>query len=423
MSEVSLGSDAEAGEAASAVPARRRFVPDNPILRRLGFVTLVNTFGDGLFMTIGVLYFTRIVGLPVGEVGLGLTIAGGFGIAAGVVAGKAADRRAPKPLMITLLATEALGMLVYPVISSLWLFLGMVSVVAFMDRSVSTVRSALTARVVTGAERVQGKAFQQAVGNVGIGAGSAVAAIALQADTRTAYVSLILVDAATFLVAALIIARIPMRYAAPAKKDPGAPPLRSPWRDRRYLTFIGLNSVIYLQFCLLEVGVPLWVVRETNAPRYLVSVILIINTALVVVAQMRASRGMEDQQRAARGLRRSGLLLAGACLAYACSHGLPAALAAGVLIVAAVVQTLGELLGSAAGFALSFELADPAAPGAYLGANNSGTSAALMLGPLVITSTAIRFGAPGWIALAALFAVVGLLAVPALRPAPRSPAP
>jgi MFS family permease len=417
VSEVGLGSDAAAGQAASATTARLRFVPDNPILRRLGFVTLVNTFGDGLFMTIGVLYFTRIVGLPVGEVGLGLTIAGGFGIAAGVVAGKAADRWAPKPLMITLLTAQALGMLVYPVISSLWLFLGMVSIVAFMDRSVSTVRSALTARVVSGAERVQGKAFQQAVGNFGIGAGSAVAAIALQADTRTAYVSLILVDAATFLVAALIIATIPMRYGSPAKPDPGAPPLRSPWRDRRYLTFIGLNSLIYLQFCLLEVGVPLWVVRQTNAPRYLVSVILIINTALVVLAQMRASRGMEDQQRAARGLRRSGFLLACACLAYACSHGLPAAPAALVLIVAAVVQTLGELLGSAAGFALSFELADPAAPGAYLGATSSGTSAALMLGPVVITSSVIRFGAPGWIVLAALFAVVGAVAVPALRPA------
>jgi MFS family permease len=397
-------------------PARRRNIaPGSPILRRLAVITLVDTFGDGLFLTIGVLYFTRVVGLPAGQVGLGLTIAGGCGVIAGILCGRIADRWPAKPLMIALLVIQALGMLAYPTIGSFWVFLVLACLVGFVDRGVSAVRSALIARSVAGPERVQGKAFLRAVTNVGMGAGSGVAAIALQADTRAAYIALIVIDAATFVVAAVLLSGLQVQPPAPAAKTAEARPPRSPWRDRRYLTFVLLNSVMTLQFCILEIGVPLWVVRATSAPRYLVSVLFILNTVLVVLLQMRASRGMEEPLRASRGFRLAGFLVAASCLAYGCAHGLPPAFGVAALLAAGVAQTLGEVLSSAAGWALSFELADPDAPGAYQGVFGSGSSAATMIGPVVITESAIRFGMAGWAGLAALFALTGVLLVPVIR--------
>ncbi len=392
----------------------RNIAPSSPIMRRLAVITLVDTFGDGLFFTIGVLYFTRIIGLPAGQVGLGLTIAGGCGVIAGVLFGRIADRWPAKPLMIGLLVIQALGMLAYPMIGSFWTFLVLARLVGFVDRGVSAVRSALTARSVAGPERVRGKAFLQVVANVGMGAGSGVAAIALQADTRAAYVALIAIDAATFVVAAVLLSGLQVKPLALATRTADVRPQRPPWRDRRYLVFVLLNSVMSLQFCILEIGVPLWVVRATTAPRYLVSVLFILNTVLVVLLQMRASRGMEEPLRASRGFRLAGFLLAASCRAYGCARGLPPALAVAALLVAGVAQTLGEVLSSAAGWALSFELADPAAPGAYQGVYGSGASAAMMIGPVVITDSAIRFGVPGWAGLAALFALAGVLLVPVI---------
>jgi MFS family permease len=393
----------------------RNVAPSSPIMRRLAVITLVDTFGDGLFLTIGVLYFTRIVGLPAGQVGLGLTIAGGCGVIAGVLFGRSADRWPAKPLMIGLLVIQAAGMLAYPMIGSFWVFLVLACLVGFVDRGVSAVRSALIARSVAGPERVRGKAFLRAVTNVGMGAGSGVAAIALQADTRAAYVALIAIDAATFVVAAALLSGLQVKPLALAARTADARPPRSPWRDRRYLVFVLLNSVMTLQFSILEIGVPLWVVRATTAPRYLVSVLFILNTVLVVLLQMRASRGMEEPLRASRGFRLAGFLVAASCLAYGCARGLPPAFAVAALLAAGVAQTLGEVLCSAAGWALSFELADPDAPGAYQGVYGSGASAAMMIGPVVITESAIRFGLPGWAGLAALFALTGVLLVPVIR--------
>jgi Na+/melibiose symporter-like transporter len=401
----------------SPVPpaGRRKIVPGSPILRRLAMITLVDTFGDGLFLTIGVLYFTRVVGLPAGQVGLGLTIAGGCGVIAGVLCGRIADRWPAKPLMIVLLVIEALGMLAYPMIGSFWIFLALACLVGFVDRGVSAVRSALIARSVAGPERMQGKAFLRTIANVGIGVGSGVAAIALQADTRAAYIALIVVDAATFVVAALLLSGLRVQPHAPTAKTAEVRPPRSPWRDRRYLIFVLLNSAMSLQFSILEIGVPLWVVRATSAPRYLVSVLFILNTVLVVLLQMRASRGMEDPLRASRGFRLAGFLVAASCLAYGYAHGLSPAFAVAALLAAGVAQTLGEVLSSAAGWALSFELADSQAPGAYQGVYGSGTSAVMMIAPVVITESAIRFGMAGWAGLAALFALTGVLLVPVIR--------
>jgi hypothetical protein len=65
-----------------------------------GLAVLANTFGFGLVVTSSVLYFTRVVHLPVGRVGLGLTIAGLIGLAAGIPIGDLADRgRADPPLI------------------------------------------------------------------------------------------------------------------------------------------------------------------------------------------------------------------------------------------------------------------------------------------------------------------------------------
>ncbi|MFD0527610.1 hypothetical protein ACFQ1I_11025 [Kitasatospora arboriphila] len=72
--------------APAASRASSRLLHPDPTVRRLAAITLVNTLGNGLFMTLGALYFTRMLGLPAAQVGIGLTAAGLCGVLIGVPA-------------------------------------------------------------------------------------------------------------------------------------------------------------------------------------------------------------------------------------------------------------------------------------------------------------------------------------------------
>lgn len=440
--------------------AHQRLLHPEPVVRRLSWLVLVNTVGNGLFMTISALYFTRVAGLGVGQVGAGLTAAGLCGVAASIPAGRAADRWGSRRVLMVLSIVDAAGMASFTLVHSFAVFLPVVCAETALDRGAAAVRNALYADALPRETRVQARAYLRAVTNVGIGAGAALAAVALWADTRGAYVAAILVNAGTFVGVAVILPRIPMARgagsgaagggagsgaaggAAPGGTGSGGAGAgsavagsrtalgaggprtavtrpRSALRDTPYLAVSALNALLTLQFAVLNVGIPLWVVRETHAPRAIVAAAMILNTVLVVVFQVRATRAMRDPRSAARACRRAGFMLAGACLVIALSHGLPAAAAATVLLAAVVLETAGEVFSQAGGWLLSYDLADPAAAGAYQGVFNAGASAGLMAGPAVVT-TAVAHGPLGWTLPAALFALSGAAMLPAARHAERT---
>jgi MFS family permease len=388
------------------------------MVRRLALSALVDRFGNGLFMTTSVLFFTRSVGLSVGQVGLGLTIAGGCGVAASIPAGHAADRWDPRRLFVWLALVEAAGMLSYAGVHSMWTFLLVACLVEGAMQASSTVRNTLIAVALPPEQRALTRSYLRVATNLGIGAGSAVGAIALQLDTRTAYLSLIDLDALTFLVSAALLVWLPL-VALPHHMGDRRGRLRA-LTDGPYLAITALNAVMILQFGIFNVGLPLWIAGHTHAPRILVAVVLVLNTALIVLLQMRATRRIDTIQRAARAAWHSGLLIGVACLVYAASGSAGAWAATIVLVVGSIVQTFGEMLSAASGWTLSYDLAAPDAPGAYQGVFNGGFAAGQMLAPLVITVTAIHLGGIGWLILAAAFAATGAAMVPVTRWAVRT---
>lgn len=407
-------------EATVPTPARNRLLHPDPTVRRLATITLMNCLGNGLTMTLGVLFFTRVLGFGAVQVGVALTAAGLCGVLAGVPAGRAADRWGSKPVLVLLVSGEALGVASYVLVHSYALFVPLACLVAALDRGSAAVRNALYAEVLPADKRVAGRAYLRVVTNVGIGAGTAAAAFALQADTRGAYVVAILVDAVSFAVVALMYAAlvVPPRQVAPktAGERTGNPALR----NRPFLAVTVLNSLLGLQFALLEVGVPLWVVEHTDAPRVLVAGSLIVNTVLVVLLQVRATRGTEQPAAAARIFRRGGLMIAISCVLLGLAAGLPG-WAAAVLIVAGVVfQTLSEISCQAAGWALSYDLAGEGNHGAYQGVFNSGLAAAMMLGPVLVTTVVITNGLFGWILIGALMLAAAVAMPPTVRWAQRT---
>ncbi|MFF7592573.1 MFS transporter [Kitasatospora purpeofusca] len=410
--------------------ASRLLHPD-PTVRRLARITLLNTVGSGLSLSVGVLFFTRFLGLSAGRLGVALTAAGLCGVLASVPAGRAADRWGARPVLVVLVTLTGLGTAGYTLVDGYPAFVALACLVSAADRGGAAVRNALYAEVLPADKRVAGRAYLRVVTNVGICLGTGIGAIALQVDSRAGYLTAILADAASYLAVAVLYRRlrVPGWSGAPSGKAVGpvgavgaveegavGAKRRNPaLRDGPFLVVTALGSVLALQFAMLEVGVPLWIVQQTDAPRITVAGTLIVNTVLVIAFQVRATRGTGHPAAAARACGRSGLILAASCLVIGLAHGTPAALAAMVVLVGVALQAVGEVLGQAGTWALSYDLAGERGHGAYQGVFNAGMSAALMIGPAVVSTAVIGHGLVGWAALGALLAGAGLAMGPAVR--------
>jgi hypothetical protein len=286
-----------------------------------------------------------------------------------------------------------------------------------LDKATNAVRQALVARTLAAAQRVQGRAYLRSITNVGIGAGSAVAGIAIAIDTRPAYLTLVLVDAMTFLLTAGVLRGLPQTGADDRRTGGG---MLVALRDRPFVVITLLNAVLSTHFAILEIGLPLWVDRHTSAPTWCVAGLFLINTGSVVLFQVRASRAAVDVKSSAIAMRRGALLLAASYLVFALSQGRSPVPAVLILVVASFVNVAGELQQSAGSWGLGFGLPPEHAQNQYQGLYSTGFAAASMLGPILVTSTAIAHGAIGWLVLAAGFAVAGLAGVPAAHWAYRS---
>jgi MFS family permease len=377
----------------------------------------VDSIGTGLFLTVSVLFFTRFAGLSAGSVALGLSLAGLAAMIGAVPLGSLGDRFGHRRVWVLLTVVQMVVFAAYPFVRTFPEFVTLATVASLAEVGGSPLRGAFLSRIAGPEQRVRARAYNQAVYNAGWALGALGAGVALGVGTRAAYVSLVLADAASFAVAAVILLTLP--DAPPAPKGPSARP-RSVLRDSRYLAFCVLNGLLMTYGAILTVGLPLWIVRRTHAPAWTVAGTFLISTLLVVTLQVRASRGLDTVPGAARGARRAGALLLAACLVFACTGLLPAPAAVVVLGAGCVLLALGEMLQSAGAWSLSYGLAPEDRQGEYLGAFAMGTRIYDSLGPILVASAILGLGQFGWVLLGLLYAGLGLALSVAARWAARA---
>ena len=370
--------------------------------------TLVNTAGDGLYIAGSALFFTRGLGLPVAQVGLGLTCAGLLGLTAGIPLGRLADRRGPREVLIVIQLVQAVAIGSYVLVGrSLWAFVVVATICIAGMQGADAAKGALVGRLAS-KDPVGLRALLQSVSNIGISIGTVLAGFALAAGSHVAYQSLMLGDAASFLGGALLLLAVPRMDAA--RKQTAAIG-RNGWlalRDRPYLALTAANCVMALQYFVLAFAMPLWVIGHTRAPRWLVSPMLLSNTVLIVLLQVRFSRSAKTTGGGARSIRRAGVVLAGAMVLYSLASGAGEPTAILILLAAVVAHTVGELLQSAGAFGISYGLAPESALGEYLGVYGLGIGICRAVAPGVLAATCLAHGRSGWLFIGGLFVLSGL---------------
>ncbi|GLY33333.1 MFS transporter [Kineosporia sp. NBRC 101731] len=390
--------------------------PDHLTTRALTAATMASATANGVFYTVSALFFTRVAGLPATTVGLGLTIAGAVGVAGSFGAGRACDRFGARRVLLIATAGQALALLLYTGARETLSFTVIACAAVGLRAVQGTARQTLLAVAFPGPDRVAVRARLRVVTNIFIGLGAVLGGAALIVDSTYAYTTALVAVAVLSGLACLPIRALstPEAVTLPRRAGEG-----SPLQDRRYLLVTGLNSLMAMQFGLSNVGLPLWVAFHTEAPTVTVSGLLLLNTVLVALLQVRVARGTDDVVTAARAVALAGVLLALACGLYAGAGWVGAAGAVILLVLAATVQAVAEMRGEAGSWGLAFELADPRRPGAYQGVSQTGYALGAMLAPLVITATAIDHGTVGWAVLAGMFVAAGGLTLLVVTSTPR----
>ncbi|MFG2618873.1 MFS transporter [Streptomyces sp. NPDC048507] len=398
----------------------------SPTVRALLITALVNATGTGAFMSGSVLYFSNHLEIPAGTVGLTLSVCALLTLFTTVPASLLLERFGVKQTLIFLHLFRAGGYSAYLLVDSPASFIALTLVLTIVDRLANPASQALLAAVLPAGQRVEIMAWRHAAGNVGVGLGSLAVAVAISVSPSLGYPLVMLLDGASFLVAAALLIKIPApeRAAAPQR---GSALFTRRWPGRTYLAFTGISAFFLLSDALMTVALPLWVSERADIAVGTVGVLFLINTAVTVVLQPRLSRGLTGAAAAGRALVQAGCVLAAGATAFLIGDLTRAGAASAALVLGVVLLSVGAARFTAAGWWFSVELAPVDERPRFLAVYSLSATAERVIGPLFVSFVVVRLGAAGWLAAAGVFLACALTgrafgrAVPPEQPQARGP--
>ncbi len=386
----------------------RQLIPDTGPQRVMAASDLVNSFGGGLYLTAGVLYFTQAAHLPTAQVGFGLGAAGVVALFAGIGVGRLADRYGGRDIYVVTLMIRAAATAGFLLADNFWIFLITVCL-ANSGQAAGLAARSLLIRGNGGDSPQRFRAYLRSVTNLGMSFGALGAGWIVTVGTHSAYSLLVVANVIAFAGSAAFM------FSLPASEPVPVPHGRSAgWvalRDVPYILMTVLEGIMSIQYKVLTVAIPLWLFAFTTAPHWLTAGTMIVNTVIIILFQVRASRNVDTPVAGGAAYRRAGIAFLLSCSLISLTAGLAPWTAAALLMTAVVVHTIGELWHCAGGFEVSFALAPEYATGQYLGLFGLGSSLADAVGPGLLIALCINGGRQGWYVVGSLFVLTGL-AVP-----------
>jgi hypothetical protein len=375
---------------------------------------LIDAIGNGLFLPLSLVYFTRLTDVPLSLLGILISVANAITLPVPVWTGMLADRMGALPLVIAAQVMQALGYLAYTRVDDpvgIFLAAGLVAVgVRFFWSSIFT---AVADHADAGTSTLSTDswfAWTNTVRTAGLGVGGLITG-AVIADGRAAAYRAVAYGAAGCFTAAA--AAITVFVRVPRRRH-GTGPVRNGYgtllRDRPFLTLTGINTALAMTGMMLAIGVPTFVLTGLKGPAWLVSVLFVGNTVLVSVLAAPVVKRLA-------AYRRTRVIMAAAALWAAWSFllaGLPSgplAWVISVLVGAAALFTLAEALHAPVSMALANAMSPTELRGRYMAAFQYSFTIAGIIAPTFFTTLFNIHRALPWAALG----VIDCLAVVAIR--------
>ena len=389
---------------------------------------LIDSVGTGMFIPFSLLFFQVTTSLPLGRIGLGLSIAALVRIPVTVAAGPLSDRFGPRAAIVGSQVLQAAGFTGYLFVHGFWSLVAAAILVQVGNSVFWVAYAPLIVAVAGESERERWFALGTALRTAGYAAGGVIAGAAVAVGGRDGYIAVVAANGASFVLAAFLTARLRPGTAAPR---PAAGPGGS-WqpmlRDHPFLGFVAVNVGITFLALAVPTAVPVFLVDTLGLPSWSPGATLALNAVLVAASAPIVMSVISGRRR------RNVLMAAQACVivvlaVFLAVHLLPGGVAVAVVLIAVLPLAACEVTQGAVVPAVVTESATPLTLGRYTSAYQMTFSIADIICPAVVTA-ALRAGAVTlWLPLSAValldLAAVGLLArrMPALTQRVGQPAP
>jgi MFS family permease len=369
-------------------------------------VLIIDAFGSGLFIPLSILYFQVTAGFPLPVIGLTLTIATICTLPMTLVTGSLVDRFGARRVTSASQIIQAVGLLGYLSVHSVPVLFLMALLVTAGTRMFYAAHTALVVEISSSDERDRWYGLVGAIRNMGLGVGGFLAGIVLAMNDPTIYHVLISVSCACYLIAGILLLRMPEskheRSRQVTKARYGAV-----LQDRVFLGF--LVSSVSFPLCALMLGtaLPVYVTEALHAPVWIVGPLLVLTSLLIISCQTIVVRLLEPHRRT-RAIASAALIWCGACGLFALALIIPRPFLISYIFLVVILYTLASLLYTPAASALVADLGPTALRGRYLATYEFSWGVAGALTPASFTILYALTPALPWIVLAVLTLASGI---------------
>jgi MFS family permease len=363
---------------------------------------LIDAAGTGLAAVCLPFYAVKVGGLNAYQVGIALSVAGVCELAAAVPKGAVAGRYGVKRVVILNKLIQAAAYMALAYSHGLPSVLILCAAVGVGRSGGGGLNQSLVAGVLRGEQRGTILGVVRALRNVGYLASGSAGGLLLSTGSSLGLRGALLANAVSFMVGAWLVNNLHPQ-AQPAQ------PAQANWSilgDRVYLALICCAAMFGSSIVVLDVGLPLWILRHQNIPTWTTGLFVTINTLLVVLLQVSVSKRIETIPTALQGLRKSAFAFCGMAVLLALSPVASPALATVIVGAAAIAVTFGELLESPSWWTLAYELAPEKQRDQYLASFDLCWGLVGIAGPIAM-SAIVALGTLGW----AIYGVAMLLAM------------
>jgi len=267
-------------------------------------------------------------------------------------------------------------------------------------------------------EREKWFGFLGALRNAGFAIGGVVAGVALTVDATALYYAVALLNAASYVLSLVLLAGVKVDERAEGVGHTDPAEMVGAWgtvlRDRGYRWLVASNFGYAMTSAALNVAIPVYVVEMLGLPGWVSAAVFVINTLMIGIGQ-----GVVVQRMT--GAVRSRIVALGAVLTAASFLVLWGATRFGVVaaslvvLVAAVVYTLGELVAGPVLATLAAESPPAALRGRYIATYQLSWNAATGVAPLLYAWLLDLGSGPAWLGLVAIALLGGAATVPMRR--------
>jgi MFS family permease len=383
--------------------------------RRFVIAIAVDAVGSGVFIPVSILYFLATTSLSLTHVGLALSLASAVQLPLGPLVGSLVDRVGAKRVLLAANLLQVLGFTGYVFADSFTTVLIASAVVRLGQTGFWGSYSPVVATIAPAGERERWFGFLGALRNASFAIGGLAAALAITIGTTAAYTAVVVVNAASYLLAFVLILGVTTQREQ--THEAVAADATSAWgtvlRDRAYLLFVATNFTYATSAMALSIALPVYVTTSLGLPGWVAGAVFTINTVMIGLGQGLVVNAMAGSVRT--NIIAFGGVLSAASYVVLLSAGWTGVwLGVALALIGTVVYTGGELLAGPVLAALATDAAPAHLRGRYTSLYQMSWTISMTVAPVALTWLLEQGANALWGALMAV-AVVGVLLTRVLR--------